>query len=262
MESKVEVKAPIKIQKGDFIRLNYVARIKDTGKLFDCTIEEIAKRELGEEVKGVQFKPTNLIVGARQVIEGLDVALEGVEVGQQKEVEIPPEKAFGLRDPKLVKIVSAKQFTGQGLKPKPGMRVTIDDRSARIQSVSGGRVIVDMNHELAGKTIKYEFKVEEKIENPVEQVRSLLEYYFPGAEAHQVEVKGSEVTIKLAETYKFDQRAIVGKQRFLWQIFRHIPTITKITFIEEHLKPEEKKEKIDLGSLVEGLPKAEDIKPI
>ena len=257
MESQAEVKVPIIVRKGNFIKLNYVGRIKETGKIFDTTIEEIAKKELGDEAKEVRLGPLTIAVGANQVIRGLDEALEGVEVGVQKQVEIPPEKAFGLRDPKLVKIAPAKQFLAQGITPKPGLRVTVDGRPAKIQSVSSGRVIVDLNHELASKVLMYEFKIEEKIESPIEQIRALINYYIPIAEAsqHLIEIKNSEAIIKLADICKFDDRVIVGKQRVITGIFKYIPNINKITFVEEYIKPE----KFDLG--IEALPKPEEIKP-
>ncbi|MEM4474064.1 MAG: FKBP-type peptidyl-prolyl cis-trans isomerase, partial [Candidatus Bathyarchaeia archaeon] len=79
------------LQKGDFILLNYVARVKETGEVFDTTIEEVAKRErLYRE--GEVYEPKLVVIGEGWVLKALDESLIGMEVGETKTVEIPPEK--------------------------------------------------------------------------------------------------------------------------------------------------------------------------
>ena len=86
------------LQKGDFVRIDYIGKIKESGKVFDTTMEEIAK-EHGIYDEKIDFKPAPIVVGANHVIKGLDEALVGLEVGEKKIVEIPPEKGYGKRDP-------------------------------------------------------------------------------------------------------------------------------------------------------------------
>ncbi|WP_367884128.1 peptidylprolyl isomerase [Thermococcus sp. JCM 11816] len=102
-----------KVQKGDVIRLKYTGRIKETGEIFDTTEEEIAKQAGIYKENGV-YGPVPIAVGAGHVIQGLDEQLEGLEVGKKYEIEVPPEKGFGKRDPKLIKTFTLGQFRRQG----------------------------------------------------------------------------------------------------------------------------------------------------
>ncbi len=108
-----EVTKMTKVQKGDVIRLKYTGRIKETGEIFDTTEEEIAKQAGIYKENGV-YGPVPIAVGAGHVIQGLDEQLEGLEVGKKYEIEVPPEKGFGKRDPKLIKTFTLGQFRRQG----------------------------------------------------------------------------------------------------------------------------------------------------
>jgi len=68
------------MEKGDFIRIDYVGRIKDTREIFDLTNEEVAKNEkiFNPDVK---YKPVPIIVGEKFVIKGLDEELLKMSVG-------------------------------------------------------------------------------------------------------------------------------------------------------------------------------------
>ncbi|ODS37388.1 MAG: hypothetical protein A7315_13550 [Candidatus Altiarchaeales archaeon WOR_SM1_79] len=81
-----------------FIKISYTGKVKDTGAVFDTSDAKVAKEE-GLEKKGRVFKSLPLVVGAGQVITGLDEALEKMKEGDEKSIEISPEKAFGKRNP-------------------------------------------------------------------------------------------------------------------------------------------------------------------
>lgn len=225
------------LEKGDFIRINYVGKIKESGRVFDTTLEDVARKSNIYDEK-ITFKPAPIVVGAEHVIKGLDEALVGMEVGEKKTVVIPPERGYGVRDPKLVKVVHVKDFRRQGLKPVPGMRVEADGRVGRVQSVSGGRVRVDFNYELAGKVLEYEVSVEEKLNKVEEKIRLLLELHMPYAkpEDHEVKVENKKVTISLADMAKLRRDSLLGKHYVARDIFRFLD-MDKVVFEEVFTKP-------------------------
>lgn len=160
------------IKKGDFVNISYVGKVND--KVFDSN--EVV-----------------IVVGAGHLIKGIDEALVGKEIGSSFRVKVSPEKGFGKKDPKLLKIIPEKIFKEQKIIPKPGMEVNIDNVIGRIISVSGGRVIVDFNHPLAGKTLDYDIKINKKVKDKKEKIFSLIKLY-TGKE-FKIEIKDSNVKI-------------------------------------------------------------------
>ncbi len=184
----------IKLEKGDFVKINYTGKVKETGEVFDTTREDVAKKE-GIFSERIKYGPVLVIVGYERVVKGLDEELLKMKVGERKEVEIPPEKGFGKRDPNLIKLVPLSEFKKQKIEPRPGMNLTMGGLNCKVISVGSGRVRVDFNHPLAGKTLIYDVEVKEKIENDEEKVKALCEYY--GLNVKGIEVKEKKVKIML-----------------------------------------------------------------
>lgn len=161
-----------KIENHDFVEVDYTAMLMD-GTVFDTTLEDVAKKNQIHSPK-VKYVPAVVCVGEKQVVPGLDAALEGAEVGVKKEVALAPEDAFGKRDVKKMKIVPMSTFQEHKVQPHPGLQVDVDGEMGIISSVAGGRVIVNFNHPLAGKEVKYEFTVKRKVVDPVEKITSFL----------------------------------------------------------------------------------------
>ncbi|WP_297068976.1 peptidylprolyl isomerase [Thermococcus sp.] len=191
----------VKVQKGDVIRLHYTGKVRETGGIFDTTSEEVAK-EAGIYKEDGTYGPVPIAVGAGHVLKGLDEQLEGLDVGGKYEIIVPPEKGFGKRDPKLIKTFTLGQFRREGLHPFPGMDIEVDTHEGRklrgrVLSVSSGRVRVDFNSPLAGKHLIYEVEILEKVEDPIEKVKALLELRMPKVDRDKViiEVGEKDVTI-------------------------------------------------------------------
>ena len=155
------------LRDGDFILIEYTVRVKETGNIVDTTNEEIARRE-GIYDSNKVYGPTLVVVGKGWVIKGLDEALKELDVGVEKEIEIPPEKAYGPRDPSKVKVYSLREFRRRGIDVRIGDAIDFGGQTGIVKSITGGRVVVDFNHPLAGKTLVYKVKVLEKLEEPVE----------------------------------------------------------------------------------------------
>ncbi len=222
------------VKVGDFVKINFTGRIKG-GNVFDTTYEEVAKKH-GIYREGFKYKPVNIIVGEGHVIKGLDEALVGMKVGEVKRVEIPPEKAFGKRDERLIRIFPIRQFKRQGINPVPGMLVEINGIVGKVISVDGGRVKVDFNPELAGKVVEYEVKVEEIAETLNDKVRFLFERNFRSVDVDKVEIKveNDRIYVKLPEDVKNSSTIQAEKSGFIDEVFKYLKEINQITFEETY----------------------------
>lgn len=191
---------------GDFVTIDYVGRIKDSGEIFDLTKEELAKKENVYDEK-VKYKPVTFIVGAQFIIRGLDEALHDMKVGEKKTVLIPPEKAFGPRSPELVKLMPESQFKQQNIDTTPGAMIKINNFRGRVVSVDGGRVKIDFNHPLAGKELEYEIEVLEEVKGKENRTKALVNY-FTALEKEEigVEVNGEEIKIEIKRPFDLPRR--------------------------------------------------------
>ena len=63
------------MKEGDFVRIDYVGRIKGSGEIFDLTKEDVARKN-GIYNPNMNYKPVPIIIGARMVIKGLEDALK------------------------------------------------------------------------------------------------------------------------------------------------------------------------------------------
>ncbi|WP_297499818.1 peptidylprolyl isomerase [Thermococcus sp.] len=238
----------VKVEKGDVIRIRYTGRIKETGEIFDTTDEEVA-REAGIYKEDGVYGPVPVAVGAGHVIKGLDEALEGIEIGKRYEIEIPPEKGFGKRDRKLIKTFTLGQFRRSGLAPFPGMPVEIETErgrklKGRVMTVSGGRVRVDFNHPYAGKHLIYEVEVVEKIEDPIEKVKAMVELRLPKLDADKViiEVGEKDVVVDFTPVIDETDRGTLALGEMLLESDLKFLGYEEVTFkpsVEELLTPPE-----------------------
>jgi len=85
------------MKNGDFIQIDYVGKIVESGEIFDLTKEDLAK-EKGLHNPNFKYGPIPVIIGANFVVKGLDNGLKEMQVGDKKNITIKPEDAFGERD--------------------------------------------------------------------------------------------------------------------------------------------------------------------
>ena len=83
----------LRAQKGDTVYVHYVGRYPG-GKVFDTSMEKEAV-SAGLYNRAHDYKPLQVTLGMGKVIAGFDEALIGMMVNEEKEVTIPPEKAYG-----------------------------------------------------------------------------------------------------------------------------------------------------------------------
>ena len=213
------------MQKGDFVKIAYVGRL-ETGEIFDLTDAETAKKE-GIYNSKIIYRDLPVVVGARFLIKGLDSALLGLNVGDKKTVEVKPDDGFGQRDAKLVRTVPRKFFKDQKVEPRQGMIVDFGGMKGRIQSVDAGRIRVDFNNPMAGHTLKYDIEVKQNIEEPLEQVKALLEFF--GADKVDAKIEGNTaiINIRLPSQLKGQLSSL---------IIEHVKGIENVNFVESYGK--------------------------
>lgn len=122
-------------------------------------------------------EPMAYLHGHKNIIGGLEEAMEGREVNDEFTVTVPPEKAYGFRTDNSVQRVPIKHLHNAKKiknKLKPGMLVHINteqgDKQARVIKVGRSVVDVDTDHPLAGATLTFEVKVESIREASAEEI--------------------------------------------------------------------------------------------
>ena len=177
-----------KTKKKEFVEIEYTGYAN--GEMFDSNIAENLKK-INSKAKA---EKTIVIIGERMVVPGLDDALENKEIGKDEEIALSPKDAFGERKRELVRIVPAQLFKEKNINPQPGMTFLLDNNLVRISSVSGGRVSVDFNNPLAGKNVKYSFKIVRKVDNLKEKAETVFKMMF--RIIPEFEIKDNKVVVK------------------------------------------------------------------
>lgn len=137
--------AKLTVLPGKEVSLEYTLRLED-------------KQVVDTNVGGAALTFTQ---GTQQIIPGLEVALEGMAIGETKQVTIAPAEGYGDVNPKAFQEVPKKsippsakvgtQLHGQS----PDGRVL----RPRVAKINDDTVVLDFNHPLAGKTLYFEVKV-------------------------------------------------------------------------------------------------------
>ena len=131
------------VKSGDTVRIHYVGSLSD-GTKFDSSE--------GRD-------PLEFVVGAGQIISGLDKALVGMAVGERKNVNVPAEEAYGNADPNARQSVSRKQIP-EHIPLDPGTQLQVKTAEGQtinvvVAEVTDDAVVLDANHALAGKDLVF-----------------------------------------------------------------------------------------------------------
>ncbi|MEM2576365.1 MAG: FKBP-type peptidyl-prolyl cis-trans isomerase [Candidatus Bathyarchaeia archaeon] len=225
------------VKKGDFALINYVCKVEESGEIVDTTIEEEAKKA-GLYKEGTHYKPLFIIVGEGWVPKGLDESLIGLTAGKTTVIKVPPEKGYGVRDPSKIKLIPLRKFKKEGLNPTPGMHIEIDNKPALIRAVGAGRVQVDFNHPLSGRTLIYEVSIEKILKDNVEKVKALISRRIPDVSEEKFKVGFTEdsVDIELPEEAFFIDGIQLAKRAIAFDILKYFNQIKNVLFIDSYEK--------------------------
>jgi peptidylprolyl isomerase len=162
-----------------------------------------------------------------------------LEVGKASTIELTPEKGYGARDPKKVRLVPLRKFTAEGMSPVPGLQVNIDGKAAQVRAVGAGRVQVDYNHPFAGRTLVYDLTVEKIVEADEDKLRSLLHRRLSPVDLEKFNVKISDgkLEVEIPEEAFFLEGLQVAKRTITADIEKFFPKTETVTFLETFKKP-------------------------
>lgn len=135
------------IKNGSEVLMNFTITLED-GTVADTTE--------GEE-------PLRFIMGDQTLIEGLELALYGLKVGDKQSLKIDPENAYGYPDPENVHAMSREDFPSD-MELDKGVIVAFatpdgDEFPGMVMEVGDKQVTVDFNHPLAGHQITFDVEI-------------------------------------------------------------------------------------------------------
>lgn len=112
--------------------------------------------------------PFSFVFGEGSIIPGLEREMEGMEPGENKEIIVRPEDGYGLHNPNLVQQVPREMFSG-GAELEVGMSYTGRTEAGNVVNftVTGmdeESVEIDLNHPLAGKTLRFNVTIEDVLD--------------------------------------------------------------------------------------------------
>ena len=136
-------------ENGNRVKVQFVGKLKD-GTVFGKSAPE---------------RPLEFTLGKDGLIQGFDEAVCGMEPGQEKTIEIPPEKGFGQYDPeKLLQLDRGRLAEREPL--STGMKVGVKDAQGnefvgRVNVLTNSSVTLDLNHPLAGQSLQFDIRLQE-----------------------------------------------------------------------------------------------------
>jgi peptidylprolyl isomerase len=222
------------LDKGSLVLVNYTAKIKDTDEAFDTTIEEDAKKfNIHDPTR--TYEPRLISVGDGWVLKGLDEALTNANVGENMNVEVPPDKGFGARDPEKVRMIPLRKLGEKAEEVKVGDAIEIDDKVGIIRFIGSGRVQIDYNHRLAGKTITYAMQVLKRLEQDNERITALIKRRIPIDESKlKITLNEGNLDIELPSENYMQEGLQVIKRAIVNDVFKYVTSVKKIKFIETY----------------------------
>ena len=130
------------------------------------SLSYILKNENGEELDRFETaNPLAYMHGHGQIVPGLENVLEGLAIGDKKEVTVTPQEGYGEVQPQLKMKVSRNKLPAD-VNIERGMQFSSKMEDGReipftVQAIEDGAVMLDGNHPLAGETLHFSVEVVE-----------------------------------------------------------------------------------------------------
>ena len=136
-----------KVENGLFVSVDYTGTLEN-GEVFDSS-------------KGRQ--PLEVEMGAGLLVKGFEAALLGMSLNEKKTFTLAPEDAYGQRNDELTHTFARSELPPEA-DPKVGDVLSLSTQDgrqfpARIAQTDEEKVVVDLNHPLAGKSLTFEIEV-------------------------------------------------------------------------------------------------------
>ncbi len=137
----------LKVADDVVVSLNYTLRLDN---------DEIVDSSTGRD-------PLTFMQGRGQIVPGLEQALYGMTVGDEKDVEVAPADGYGVRNPDATQTIPRDVFPAD-VDLEPGMGFRMQDQQGRtivafVDEVRDDEVALDFNHPLAGETLHFQVQI-------------------------------------------------------------------------------------------------------
>ena len=136
-----------KVETGQFVSVHYKGTLQN-GEVFDTSEGR---------------HPLEVQIGEGQIISGFENALMGMSLNEKKVFTLNPEDAFGQKDESRIHSFSREDVSAE-VNPEVGQTVAISVQGGRqvpaiITEVDDEKVVLDLNHPLAGQTLTFDIEV-------------------------------------------------------------------------------------------------------
>ena len=146
-----------KVETGQFVSVHYKGTLQN-GEVFDTSEGR---------------HPLEVQIGAGQIIAGFEKALMGMSLNEKKVFTLEPEEAYGHRDESLTHSFDRSEIPAE-MEIEVGQTVALSSPEgqqvpAQIVEADDQKVVVDLNHPLAGKTLTFDIEVVGISDTPTQQ---------------------------------------------------------------------------------------------
>jgi len=130
------------------VSLEYTLRLDEGGEVVDASENN---------------EPLEFIQGHGEIVPGLEQALYGMSVGDEKRVVVQPDDGYGELDPDAFQLLPLDAFPSD-VTLEPGMNLELEDEKgevmlAIVSEIRKDSVLLDFNHPLAGETLYFQVRV-------------------------------------------------------------------------------------------------------
>ena len=222
------------MEEGTIVHVDYELYDGVTGDLIETTRESVAQEHETHQ-EGRDYTPLVCVVGSGNLIPGFEAALLEADADVEIDVTIPAVDAYGEKDPTWSR-PSASTSSSLRSRPQPTLPRCSRERRRppRLPVVpAAGRARIDYNPPMAGKDLRYSFKIVKVVEGREATVEALLQSN-TGHSDFGVTFDGDDVNIVLPQTMLFDTNAAMMKFRLVTAIRDAMDDVAKVTFLEVH----------------------------
>ncbi|MEM4501002.1 MAG: hypothetical protein QW512_02590, partial [Thermofilaceae archaeon] len=138
------------------------------------------------------------------------------------------------RDPSKIRVIPLRRLKDVEGPITVGSRIIVDGKEGIVRSIGSGRVQVDFNPYLAGKTLDCYVKVVKILSDNLEKVKALIRNRVPDAdvEKFRITMAESSIMVEVPEEAMLLPGIQVAKRALARELMEHINGVEKVTFIE------------------------------
>jgi FKBP-type peptidyl-prolyl cis-trans isomerase 2 len=223
------------MEEGAIVHVDYDLYDGASGDLIETTRAATAKEhEVHQE--GREYSPMVCVVGGGNLIPGFETALLEAKADTDIDITIPAEEAYGEKDPAQMETISRDKLLRSVRDPNQlyiGAPVNIGGRQGYLSYVAAGRCRIDYNHPMAGKDLRYSFRIVKVVEGREATVEALLQSN-TGHSDFGVKFEGDDVWITLPQSMLFDTNAAMMKFSLVRVLRDAMDDLGVVTFLEVH----------------------------